>query len=69
MLSNFVSFLGSFRNRDEEVLHFFIIDFHHGDQNLILLARIVVFSDSSEDLLARNWHDSLRFRELTLLAP
>ena len=59
MLPDFVSFGGSFVNGDKEVLHFFIVDFHHGDVDFVLLVSFVrVLSYSVENFLTSDWDDS-----------
>lgn len=59
VLSDFMSFLRPFRDGNQQVLDFFIINFEHGDVDLILFALILVIFDSAEDLLARNRNDTL----------
>lgn len=59
MFPDLVSLLGSLGDRDEQVLHFLIVDFHHGDHDLILLGAIVVVGDPRKDLLATDGHDTL----------
>ena len=69
MLSDFVAFRRSFVNRDEQVLNFFVIDFHHRYINFILFVFIWVFGNPVENLFAGDGNDTLSKIKFTLLAP
>lgn len=59
VLTNFESFLGTFTDWDEQVLHSFIVDFEHRDVHLVFLIFFLVISDPIEDFLATDWHNAL----------
>ena len=59
VLPDFVSFGRSFIDGDKEILHFLIINFHHGDVDFVLLVCFVgVLSYSVENFLTSDWDDS-----------
>jgi hypothetical protein len=60
---------GTFGDGDEQILNFFVVDFHHGDHDFVLPVFIVVGCDAVEDLFAGDGDDSLGIMRDTLLDP
>jgi hypothetical protein len=59
MLPDLVTLGGTFGDGDEQILNFFVVDFHHGDHDFVLPVFIVVGCDAVEDLFAGDGDDSL----------
>jgi len=69
ILSDFVSLLWTFTNRYEQILHFLIINFQHGDINFVLFVFVFISWNSFEYFLAWDGNDALALNLCTLLAP
>lgn len=70
VLPDFVAFGGPLVDGDEQVLDLLVVDFHHGDVDLVLFVSFVgVLGDSVENFLAGDGDDSLGYCGPTLLAP
>ena len=69
MLTDLMALGGTFADRDEQVLDFFVVDLHHGHHDLVFLVFIIVGCYAVEYLFARNGDDSLHIMKNTLLVP
>jgi hypothetical protein len=69
VLSDFMALGGSFVDRNQQVLNFFIIDFHHGHIDLVFLVFIWVLGNPGENLFAGDGNNTLSGNKGTLLAP
>lgn len=69
VLPNFVAFRRAFVDGNEQVLNLFVINFHHGRVDFVLLLFVGVARNPIEDLFASDGHDSLSHIYSTLLAP
>lgn len=62
VLSDFVSLLGPFSDRNQQILDLLVINLKHRNIDLILFIGVIIFLYSIEDLFARNWDYSLQIR-------
>ena len=69
MLSDFMALFWSLGYWDEQILHSFIVYFHHWYLDFVLLVAVLIFGDTIEDLLTRNRYNALHLPKNTLLAP
>ena len=58
VLSNLKAFFGSLGGVDEKILDPFVVDFHHGNLDLVGLVRVGIGRDTAEDFLASQGHDT-----------
>jgi hypothetical protein len=52
VLTNFVAFFGTLGNWNQKVLNSFVVNLKHRQLDFVLLVRVVIGCDSSENLLA-----------------
>lgn len=59
MLPDFVSLFWPLGDWNQQVLHFFVIDLHHRDVDLVVLVGVGVLGYSGKNLFAGNGDDTL----------
>lgn len=56
MLPDFVSLSGPLGDGDQQILHLFVVDLHHGDHDFVFPGFVVIGCDAVKYLLTGNWN-------------